>query len=991
MRPIPSFVLRCAIAAALGTLLFISLATTSNAAGVRDRGSDQALREKVAAITEANRQAFSAKSGRATLVVTSAADLPDDSIADGIFFPATLRSAIENANYLAGPDVITFDPALTQITLLTSLPAATGVLEIDGAVAGGARLVLDGGLIFNNPVGAEYGLFLSGGTYLIRHLEVRNFPDGGMTLTGGAPNSIIQDCLIHDNEGPGLNGNSLQGVLVGGALPGERNYIYGHTGSGGNGISFFEGGSLVGSNNCVIAGNYIGTLNGLSAGSNSRNGIRITGSFNTIAKNLIVANGYAGIQLGDDDQIPVLGNVIELNEIGLNAAGTDTLPNGTVTSGEGIRIEYSQGDTIRFNNISGNGGEGIEVAREAAFGLHIHDNNIGRDISLTAPLGNRGPGLVLRGHSHLVEHNAASANIGNGISCAADSSIVRGNVCGTEDPLDFGMGNIAVGLSIQGHENTIGGPNLVDRNIISGNNSGGIFFFGFSDNHNNWVEYNYIGVDSSGLQAIPNGGHGIGMGNGISGNTIIGNVIAASGLNGINVDCNVALPCNNNEIYGNIIGADVDTDIALPTQHGIFLSDANHTIIGGSEIAGNYIGGCSLSGVYIEFGDSNTINHNVIEGNGEVGVAVIAGIGNTIRFNSINDNGELGIDLNDDSVTPNDSLDVDAGPNNYLNFPVIDSVFVGIASSLVFGHLWAEPDADYVFDLYQQLTCDPSDYGEGSMWLDSASTLIGTDAHGYTPVFLALNYALDTLAASLSMTTTDLLGNTSEFSRCFSLQSIPDTADLRITKTADTDTVMVGDSIVYTVSVLNDGPDQSIGVVMIDSLPAGVTYVAHQVTLGGGTCTENAGVLNCALGTMPVSDMRTVEITAVAVGAGSSRNLAMAAGAAVDLDLSDNSDTAMVVVTTPTDVSELDPGLLPTEYSPLGQLSQSIQPEHDHRIRSPRGRLRSPARIRSPRARSTIAGRPAARRRDLPRRLERKVRTRRISCQRRLFLSPDRR
>lgn len=57
-------------------------------------------------------------------------------------------------------------------------------------------------------------------------------------------------------------------------------------------------------------------------------------------------------------------------------------------------------------------------------------------------------------------------------------------------------------------------------------------------------------------------------------------------------------------------------------------------------------------------------------------------------------------------------------------------------------------------------------------------------------------------------------------------------ADLTLTKTVNRPTTEVGQTITYTVTVSNAGPDSAISVAVTDSLPAGVTYSAHSVNHG---------------------------------------------------------------------------------------------------------------------------------------------------------------
>jgi uncharacterized repeat protein (TIGR01451 family) len=68
-------------------------------------------------------------------------------------------------------------------------------------------------------------------------------------------------------------------------------------------------------------------------------------------------------------------------------------------------------------------------------------------------------------------------------------------------------------------------------------------------------------------------------------------------------------------------------------------------------------------------------------------------------------------------------------------------------------------------------------------------------------------------------------------------------ADLSITKTANAPELFVGSTVVYTVSVLNNGPGPAENVVVTDVLPAGVTLVSAPGCTGTTTLTCNAGTL----------------------------------------------------------------------------------------------------------------------------------------------------
>src|SRR5690606_461130 len=126
---------------------------------------------------------------------------------------------------------------------------------------------------------------------------------------------------------------------------------------------------------------------------------------------------------------------------------------------------------------------------------------------------------------------------------------------------------------------------------------------------------------------------------------------------------------------------------------------------------------------------------NVIAGNGGTGVFVdkLLTRSVSIRGNKIFNNELLGIDLIDLGVTENDSLDHDQGPNNRINYPVIDSIvtpdpFFDGSIVKVHGKLHSTPAATFFIDVYMSDGCDASKYGEGQVYL--GETQVTTDALG---------------------------------------------------------------------------------------------------------------------------------------------------------------------------------------------------------------------------------------------------------------------
>ncbi len=103
------------------------------------------------------------------------------------------------------------------------------------------------------------------------------------------------------------------------------------------------------------------------------------------------------------------------------------------------------------------------------------------------------------------------------------------------------------------------------------------------------------------------------------------------------------------------------------------------------------------------------------------------------------------------------------------------------------------------------------------------------------------------------------------------VQSVPE-ADLALTKTDATDPVTIGDNIVYTLAVTNNGPDQAINVVATDTLPASVTFVSANPEQGSSS--HSGGVVITNLGNVANDNTVKVTIVVTADNSGTLNNVA---------------------------------------------------------------------------------------------------------------------
>ncbi len=183
---------------------------------------------------------------------------------------------------------------------------------------------------------------------------------------------------------------------------------------------------------------------------------------------------------------------------------------------------------------------------------------------------------------------------------------------------------------------------------------------------------------------------------------------------------------------------------------------------------GNKIIGNKRHGIYLE-GDGHNITENDIRKNGKNGITFGKGGRAVFLRNYISESEDLGIDLLYDGPTPNDSGDVDNGPNRLQNFPVLTSV----KKTEIKGKLFTEFDGNYRIEFFVNSSCEANGRGEGEKYLghvDYVSTA-GTDSSFIAdlPESMALNQGdvITATATYFNQTGNSLeTTGTSEFSKC---------------------------------------------------------------------------------------------------------------------------------------------------------------------------------------------------------------------------------
>lgn len=118
-------------------------------------------------------------------------------------------------------------------------------------------------------------------------------------------------------------------------------------------------------------------------------------------------------------------------------------------------------------------------------------------------------------------------------------------------------------------------------------------------------------------------------------------------------------------------------------------------------------------------------------------------------------------------------------------------------------------------------------------------------------------------------------------------------ADLVIDKTDGPDPLTMGDSLIYVLTVVNNGPSTATNVVVTDTLPAGST-----VNSTSPGCTQAGGVVTCPAGTLPTGAILSIliETTPSPAAAGLITNTASVTASEYDPSTANNTASASTTV-----------------------------------------------------------------------------------------------
>ena len=456
-------------------------------------------------------------------------------------------------------------------------------------------------------------------------------------MLGNSTNVRIQGNLI----GTTADGASSLGNSIGVSIRSTGNFV----GSDGDGVDDEREGNVIAASssagvelyalnteagNNVVAGNLIGTDRTGTVALPNRDGIivdamadvRIGGA--TVADaNVISGSTRYGIivqRMGTKTGVEILGNYI-----GTDVTGTQ--PMGNLT---GVFIDRTSDVTIGSGEVGGGNvisanGTGVYVAGAASDHNVITGNFIGTNASGNLALGNSWAGIsISNAPDNVLGGQVAGA--GNVISgnnygvlitgSLATGNMLQGNFIGTDATGNGAIGN-DIGLSIQDASgNTLGGVEPDAGNLISGNDTYGVYLSGPANN--NLIQGNRIGTDEAGLAGLGNG-VGIQISGGL--NNLIGGTTPGAGnlISGNGGTASVIISgsgASGNIVQGNLIGTDITGTVAVQNEGwGMFVAGSADNLIGGTESgAGNVISGNRLGGIAVFGSDAQrtTIQGNLI-------------------------------------------------------------------------------------------------------------------------------------------------------------------------------------------------------------------------------------------------------------------------------------------------------------------------------------------------------------------------------------------
>jgi titin len=593
-------------------------------------------------------------------------------ISGNLGFGVQIYGPSASGNLVAG-NLIGLDASGSKVLGLSGATLGNGFgVEVDGAPAN----TIGGGLAGSRNV-------ISGNRQ--EGININGAASAGTVVSGNYIGLDVTGTVALGNFSDGILVDRAPGVVIGGTGPLARNVISANLG---NGVDL----SGVGTVGTQVLGNYIG-LNaaGSAAIGNLMSGVAVaSAAASTIGGllagqgNVISGNVQDGINFSGD---PSAGGLVVGNLIGIDATGQNAAGNG----GDGVLVDGTPFVTIggtvsgSTNVIAANLGNGVNLQGQGASDNVVLGNLIGTNLGGSKALGN-GTGVLVNnapfnqvGSPAPFGGNLISGNYNDGVHVEGPGSIgvaIQANRVGTNL---LGLAAIPnqIGVLLDSSaDDTVGGFQLGDGNLISGNLTAGVDIANQGAMFN-LVQGNLIGTDVTGEHPIPVFMQQVGvLIDNVGGNVIGGTVpLARNVISGNAVGIDIAgFNATGNLAVGNYIGTDVSGSLPVANTFGIYISSAPDNTIGGpspaasnlisgngvlgveilgtlatgNEVVGNLVGTDATglralpnpTGIYDELGSSNVIGGatpslgNTISGNTIAGIYLFDNVANTAIHNN---------------------------------------------------------------------------------------------------------------------------------------------------------------------------------------------------------------------------------------------------------------------------------------------------------------------------------------------------------------------
>jgi uncharacterized repeat protein (TIGR01451 family) len=876
-----------------------------------------------------------------TYLVTNTSDAPTPSA-------NSLRWAILQAN--ADNSVATIDFAIPgtgvkSIQLTSPLPEVVNSVVLDGSSQptyhGVPLIQVDG-----SGLGPETdGLVISGGGSTIGDLAIVGFSGSAIVLDSAGGDVVVGNYLgvapssgLAEPNGEGISVNGSSHNTIGGTASGAGNLISGNTT---NGIDINIGGGPAIDNQVI--GNLIGTTgSGLAALANGGAGILIAGASSTQIgnassdfSNVISGNLGAGI----DVTSAASGTTILNNAIGVGGDGTTLVGNGE----DGILVDSGSGATVggsdqnQGNVIGGNGQNGIETSAGAG-GIIVAGNFIGTDSTgKLLNLGNGENGIQLASSSNTIGGTGASvANTidFNGSGQAGSGVQLVGSVNQNAILSNSIYGNAGYGINLgdgptPNHAPGTPGPNNYQNYpTLSSSQSDGSTITTITGSLNSIANSTFL------IQffASPSAGQGgFGQGENLiasesvqtdrNGNVTFTVPISAGTDAGQFISATATGPGGNTSEFSADVQVQPEINLILsakatpsPVAAGSELTYTISVTNSGDLAADNVILTDLLPGSVTKVSASVSVGH--IEPS--MGTTVNAGVGTlaagataTLTIVVATTASSIGTITDSASVS---SLETDPTPSK-LSISIDTSVLAASDLSVVMTASSSSVVAGGdVTDTFTISNLGPEDASGVTASLPLApgvsfvSAIPGsatvTSSGGQvsaTVATMAANTQIvvtvivePTIAGVLDQMVTvssdGLDGNLSNNTSSTTTQVVP-AADIAVTISGSSPEADPKDDFVYTVSATNDGPSDATGVVLLDTLPAGVTFVSASSSQASAPTYSN-GVVSLSIADISQGTTVTLAIVVAPTAEPGSTLLDSASVAAVETDPDTTNNTA---------------------------------------------------------------------------------------------------